>query len=425
MERPLCARLRWGRCTLLAIAVGMFGCKPNPLADIDIDVRTEWVGSPAERVVQVHFSKLSECVAIPSGARVVLNDKPLHLTSVGGKGPAPSRSRWWGRRAEPHGIDWPTLPNCVAAYFTSDPFTPSAPRADRIEVAMFGSTGLLEIQGLLAERSLSVTSGALAPGQDVVLEWSPKSDVWTNPVVGAEVTVDAPGRQRVMISGAALRATPGRFQFRLPELAPGTVALSVNEGATRPTARVNQCRGFASCILREVLGAAPLELPLNAAPAAAPRAPALPPTLRVAPDHPAAARACAEIASDIATLKARYAQLSAFDEQNIGSRPGECSLDYAYHTHPSTRRGGWAAQVPNPDPDGVWFHIAIWDPEGPARSEQLNTQAGFSVFALGDKRITVLTLGGTSSSSPALSGVSAGGGPLQTKPSRSTVAPAK
>jgi hypothetical protein len=92
-------------------------------------------------------------------------------------------------------------------------------------------------------------------------------------------------------------------------------------------------------------------------------------------------------------------QLSAFDPKNIGSRPGECSIDYAYHTHPSIRGGGWAARVPNPDPDGVWFHLAIWDPKGPVPTDPLNTQAGYSVFAFGEKHITVLIMGGTSSGS--------------------------
>ena len=114
------------------------------------------------------------------------------------------------------------------------------------------------------------------------------------------------------------------------------------------------------------------------------------------PEDAAAEVACAEIARDISALKPSYAQLFAFDEKNIIAGRGECSIDYAYRTHPSTHRGGWVAQVPNPDPDGVWFHIAIWDPEGPARLAQINTQPGFSVFARGDRNMTVLILDGAS-----------------------------
>lgn len=104
--------------------------------------------------------------------------------------------------------------------------------------------------------------------------------------------------------------------------------------------------------------------------------------------------ACAAIARDIAALKRKYPQLAAFDPASVTSRDGECSLNYAYRTHRSTRRGGWAAQVPNPDPDGVWFHVGIWDPRGGARNDQINTQAGYSVFTFGDDRITFLVLAG-------------------------------
>lgn len=95
------------------------------------------------------------------------------------------------------------------------------------------------------------------------------------------------------------------------------------------------------------------------------------------PEDAAAEIACAEIARDIAALKPRYPQLSAFDANGVIVGHGECWINYAYRTHRATHRGGWMAQVPNPDPDGVWFHIAIWDPEGPGRMSQINTQPGY------------------------------------------------
>jgi len=108
-------------------------------------------------------------------------------------------------------------------------------------------------------------------------------------------------------------------------------------------------------------------------------------------------RACADIARDIAALKPRFGQLAAFEPTAVRAGAGECSLEHAYHTHPSTRRGGWAAQVPEPDPDGIWFHVGVWDPKGPARLAQINTQPGFSVYALGDENVTVLMLTGAKS----------------------------
>jgi hypothetical protein len=107
--------------------------------------------------------------------------------------------------------------------------------------------------------------------------------------------------------------------------------------------------------------------------------------------------ACADMARDIAALKPRFRQLAAFEPTAVSVRAGECSLGHAYHTHRSTRRGGWMAQVPEPEPDGIWFHIGVWDPQGPARLDQLNTQPGFSVHALGDDNVTVLILDGEKS----------------------------
>jgi len=43
---------------LLAVALALVACSRDPLESITLDVSTEWVGSPAQRVVQVHFSKL-------------------------------------------------------------------------------------------------------------------------------------------------------------------------------------------------------------------------------------------------------------------------------------------------------------------------------------------------------------------------------
>jgi hypothetical protein len=105
-------------------------------------------------------------------------------------------------------------------------------------------------------------------------------------------------------------------------------------------------------------------------------------------------QACTAIARDISALRPKYPQLAAFDPESVIARDGECLINYAYRTHRSTRRGGWVAQVPNPDPDGVWFHVGIWDPRGLARNDQINMQAGYSVFTFGDDRITFLILEG-------------------------------
>ena len=103
---------------------------------------------------------------------------------------------------------------------------------------------------------------------------------------------------------------------------------------------------------------------------------------------------CNDIARDIAQLKPLFSRLAAFEPSGVSVRDGECSIDYGYRTHSSTVRGGWRAQVPEPDADGVWFHFGVWDPSGTARHDQINTQPAFSVFALGEMNITVLILDG-------------------------------
>lgn len=254
-DRPI-AGLSWGQRLLQAFALGLVSCGSNPLKTIEIGVRTEWVGSPAQRVVQVEFWKPGKCFVIPNGTRVLLNGKELHLSMAGGHGPLPSR---WHRPSEVQSLDWP-MANCLPAYFSSEPFTPTAPRADRVDVEMFGKTGFVEIEGLLAQRSLRVTSGPVETGKLVTLEWSPASDGWPDPMIGSEVDLDRSGLPQIEISGSDLFARAGKFRFRLPAVGTGLVQLSVNPGATRPTARVKACHGFSHCTSREVLGAPPIEV---------------------------------------------------------------------------------------------------------------------------------------------------------------------
>jgi hypothetical protein len=237
------------------LALGLVSCGGKPFKSIGIGVRTEWVGSPPQRVVQVELWNPGRCFTIPKGTRVLLNGKELHLSMAGGNAPPPSR---WHRPSEVQSPDWP-MPNCLPAYFSSDPFTPSAPQTDRIDVEMFGKRGFVEIEGLLAQRSLSVSSGPVAVGKLVTLEWSPTSDTWPDPVIGAEVVIEGQGFQQIVISGMSLLAKAGNFQFRFPAVPPGVARLSVNSGAG-PTARVKACHGFLECISRPVLGAPPIDV---------------------------------------------------------------------------------------------------------------------------------------------------------------------
>jgi hypothetical protein len=124
-----------------------------------------------------------------------------------------------------------------------------------------------------------------------------------------------------------------------------------------------------------------------------------PPPEPETPSDVARASACFAIARDIAGLKPSFPQLVAFDPTSVSvnTLSRECSITYNYRTHQSTVRGGWGALVPAPDPDGVWFHIGIWAPDGLASRSQINTQPGAAVFAFGEENITVLILDGEKS----------------------------
>ena len=105
----------------------------------------------------------------------------------------------------------------------------------------------------------------------------------------------------------------------------------------------------------------------------------------------ALAEAIRSIGRDIAGLKPAYPQLAEFDaERNVHA--ASLLISYNHKTHRATVPGGWRAQVPNPDPDGVWFHIDFH----PADSRsQLHTQPFTGRFVFRDQNVSYLMLEGT------------------------------
>ncbi len=110
--------------------------------------------------------------------------------------------------------------NCFPAYLTSDPFTPTAPQTDRVDVEMFGKNGSVELEGLLAQRSLILRSGSVQPGKAVTLDWSPSSDEWPHPLIGSPTGIHfrvgaerGAGALRVRV---AKRAAGAPHAFREP-----------------------------------------------------------------------------------------------------------------------------------------------------------------------------------------------------------------
>ena len=103
---------------------------------------------------------------------------------------------------------------------------------------------------------------------------------------------------------------------------------------------------------------------------------------------------CQQIAGDIEALKDRFPQLAEFEPAD-SIEGGGCRISYAHRCHQAVRRAGWAGGVPNPDPDGLWFYIGLWDENDPNEATaQINTQPVMPDWRIGKWRVTFLILQG-------------------------------
>ena len=105
--------------------------------------------------------------------------------------------------------------------------------------------------------------------------------------------------------------------------------------------------------------------------------------------EPDDAKAIQSIAVEIAALKKDFPELKDFSPTKNARG---LLIDYAYHTHKATHRGGWTAGVPNPDDDGLWFYIDLHEPGSMA---QIHTQPVTGpANCLGNMQVTFLILTG-------------------------------
>ena len=103
---------------------------------------------------------------------------------------------------------------------------------------------------------------------------------------------------------------------------------------------------------------------------------------------------CRAIAADIEALRDEFPQLADFDADKAIVKES-CTIGYTYKCHPATHVGGWTAAAPNPDPDGLWFHLGIWDEQDPEEAgAQVNTQPAIPPWRIGARRVTFLILEG-------------------------------
>lgn len=103
------------------------------------------------------------------------------------------------------------------------------------------------------------------------------------------------------------------------------------------------------------------------------------------------ARILLDVAAAIAALGAEFPQLKDFRPEDH-AEPDRLEVSYAFHTHRPAHRGGWTSGVPNPDDDGIWFHLDFHDPDSQA---QIHTQPVVPMGSLGKKRVMLLILEGT------------------------------
>ena len=98
---------------------------------------------------------------------------------------------------------------------------------------------------------------------------------------------------------------------------------------------------------------------------------------------------CSAIAADLETLRPRFPALVEFRASTAMKR--DCAIEYGWHTQrPSGRGGGWSAEVPSPDRDGVWLYVGLYDPHGPEANDQINAQPVLPDWRIGTRRVTLL-----------------------------------
>ena len=99
---------------------------------------------------------------------------------------------------------------------------------------------------------------------------------------------------------------------------------------------------------------------------------------------------CKAIADDIEKMAREYPQLINF--RAVDQR--DCAISYGYKTHRATTRGGWSSGVPHPDPEGIWFYIGIYDPNGPDAQSQIHMQPVVPNWWIGSRKVMFLILEG-------------------------------
>lgn len=236
-----------GLIPLLALlAIGARAGADPAWPSLAIAVKVAKASSEHERVIEVDLMKPLECFVAPPGTRVFLDDELLTMVSAG-------RMLAPNTRILRQEID---TPRCEPALFRSRPFAPQAPSVGKIRVEIGRRKGYVEIDALRTDRVVHlVKPDKLTPGQDVVLEWQPRSDVWPDKSLDASVLLVGDDGAKVKVEGPNLQVDRGRFQFAMPAMRAGGVSFYVSPGSPEPKARIAACRGFVGCEIFQQRGA--------------------------------------------------------------------------------------------------------------------------------------------------------------------------
>jgi len=214
---------------LLSASSGTRGDAHGGLRSLVVVATVARGSSPLERIIEVELVKPLACLVVPPGTRVFVDDELLTMVSA-------------GRMLAPktHVLQMTlAVPRCEQALFRSRPFASGPTAVTKIRVEIGRAKGDLEVEALRADRTMRlVKPGPLTPNEDVVLEWSPRSDVWPEKSLDPEVQLVGDDGARVKVDGTNLQVKDGRFHFIMPAIGPGAVSIHWSTGSPEPHVHV-------------------------------------------------------------------------------------------------------------------------------------------------------------------------------------------
>ena len=140
-------------------------------------------------------------------------------------------------------------PSCRLARFESSPDQRFV-AADRTvaTVTNEGHTAVVEVKRLFGPRGIQVSPvGGIAPGTEVMMEWSPQSDEWSGYADSTSAHIYWPNDFSTHVTSEQLRRDGNRFYFAMPNVRPGPARIELSLLYLRATPAVTRCSGVGYC----------------------------------------------------------------------------------------------------------------------------------------------------------------------------------